>query len=127
MTVQLFRGHYTRRLMDAKREGPLWKQLQPSEGGETRPESMIRDIHRKSGERLQELLVDLHVEFLSEAELTAELEFWATDTGQSIIAKRRRMMKAFSEGANAALADLNRSEGAVIQEYSGELPPSDDS
>jgi Uncharacterized protein conserved in bacteria (DUF2059) len=117
-----------RRLMDAKREGPRWKRWQPGEKGEEGPQSMLREVFRQSTELLHELLVDMHVEFLSEAELTAELEFWATDTGQSIIAKRRRMMRAFTERANAALADLNKSDGPLIlAEYSENHSPSDDS
>lgn len=117
-----------RRLMEAKREGPLWKQWQPGEEGEKGPRSMLRAAFRESTERLHELLVDMHAEYLSEAELAAELEFWATDSGQSIIAKRRRMMRAFTERANAALADLDKSEGPVmLAEYSEKHSPSDDS
>ena len=113
--------------MDAKREGPLWKDWQPDEKTETAPQYTPSDAFRKSTERVHELLVDMHVEFLTEAELRAELEFWSTDIGQSIVAKRRRMTRVFADRANAALADLNKTDGTIGLAESGELPRSDDS
>lgn len=119
-----------RRLMHAKGEWSLWDRLAKSEEQSERMAERVRDafleMHRQANERARELLAELHAEFLSEDELEAELEFWGSDTGQRIIAKRKRMMKEFSRRVNSGALDTSEGTG-LLAEYTGNLPPSDDS
>lgn len=88
----------------------------------------LMDMQRLADERMQEFLVDLHAEFFSEEELTAELEFYESDIGQRIALQRRRMMEEFPKRLHSAFADLNEpGTRGPIGFHSGKLRPTDDS
>lgn len=123
------RKELARRLLDVKGEWSLQK---------------LKDIDKKMGshmrgranevvERLRNLQVDLHAEFFSEEDLTAEIDFYESDVGKRIVRNRRLMHEELQRRGPVAFADLDEELKSAAKESSGQMkgllkkwPPSDD-
>ena len=113
------------RLLEAKGEWSLQDQAHVPE--------KVDEMRRKVIGRQRNLYVELYAEFFSEDELIAELDFYESDIGKSIVQNRKMMNEEFQCRARRAFADLNeefkseiKGKGGYLQSFSRKWPPSDD-
>ena len=66
----------------------------------------VKEARRKIVERQRELYVELYASLFSEEELAAELGFYESEIGKTIVGKRRLMVEELKRRAPMAFADL---------------------
>ena len=96
------------------------------------PERMNK-IRATVFERLRNLQIDLHAEFFSEEQLIAELDFYESDIGKSIVKNRILMNEELKRRGPVTFADLDAELKSELKGGAGHIeahlkkwPPSDD-